>query len=51
MLLPGANDPDDVNQDQPSKGKQKRREEKTSVDVNEWQKTRGIHTNHKCLNE
>jgi hypothetical protein len=51
MPLPGANDSDDVNQDQPSKGKQKRREGKMSVDVNEPQKTCGIHTDYKCLNE
>jgi hypothetical protein len=51
MPLPGANDLDDVNQDQPSKGKWKRREEKMSVDVNEPQKTCRICTNYKCLNE
>jgi hypothetical protein len=51
MPLPGANDSDGMNQDQPSKQKQKRREEKMSVNISEPRIMHRIHTDYKHLNE
>ena len=50
MPLPGANDPEGNNQDQPNKRKRKRREDDPVV-TNEPRKTQGIRTDYKQLNE
>jgi hypothetical protein len=51
MLLPGVNDSEGTNQDQPGKRKRKRREEETPVNMDEPRMTHGIRTDYKCLNE